>query len=299
MAAQTADREKAQEKREKYKRPNAALEFIQRMTKAGSAKLGVILLLLIILFCLIGPIFSPYGVNDIDLQNMKSGPSAQHILGCDALGRDICTRLMYGGRYSLALGFCASLLGAIVGIIIGSVGGYFGGITETLLMRLMDVWSALPGTMLCILISSAMGRGFIPTVIALTIGSVPGTVRMIRGQILSERSKEYIEAAQSINLSNVTIMFKHLLPNVIQPIIVTTTMGIGSCMIQAASLSYIGLGIQPPSPEWGAMLTEGKDFIRTSPHLILVPGIIIALTVFSINLMGDGVRDALDPKLRD
>jgi len=299
MTAQTADRKQTQEKRKEYKRPNAALEFIQRMTKAASAKLGVILLLLIILFCLIGPIFSPYGVNDIDLQNMKSGPSMQHILGCDALGRDICTRLMYGGRYSLALGFCASLLGAIVGIIIGSVGGYFGGVTETLLMRLMDVWSALPGTMLCILISSAMGRGFIPTVIALTIGGVPGTVRMIRGQILSERSKEYIEAAQSINLSNMTIMFKHLLPNVIQPIIVTTTMGIGSCMIQAASLSYIGLGIQPPSPEWGAMLTEGKDFIRTSPHLILVPGIIIALTVFSINLMGDGVRDALDPKLRD
>ncbi|MCD7813952.1 MAG: ABC transporter permease [Lachnospiraceae bacterium] len=272
---------------------------MRRMTKSFSAKLGVILFVIIVLFCLIGPFFSPYGVNDVDLLNMYAGPSANHILGCDALGRDMCTRLMYGGRYSLALGVSASVFGAFVGVVVGSIGGYFGGITETLIMRLMDVWSALPGTLLCILISSALGKGFFPTVIALTVGGVPGTVRMIRGQILTERSKEYIEAAQSINCSSLVIMFKHLLPNVIQPIIVTTTMGIGSTMIMAASLSYIGLGIQPPSPEWGAMLSDGRSYIRTSLHLLLVPGIAIALTVFAINLMGDGIRDALDPKLRD
>ncbi|RHR30420.1 ABC transporter permease [Clostridium sp. AF19-22AC] len=269
------------------------------MTKAFSAKLGIILLALIVLVCLAGPFFSPYEVNGVDLANMYSGPSSQHLLGCDSMGRDLFTRLMYGGRYSLALGICASLFGAAVGVIIGSIGGYFGGMTETVIMRLMDVWSALPGTMLCILVSSAMGSGFFATVLALTVGGVPGTVRMIRGQILSERSREYIEAAQSINCSNLSIMFKHLLPNVIQPIIVTMTMGIGSCIIMAASLSYIGLGIQPPNPEWGAMLSEGRAYIRTYPHLILVPGIIIALAVFAINLMGDGVRDALDPKLRD
>ncbi|MCD8348081.1 MAG: ABC transporter permease [Lachnospiraceae bacterium] len=280
-------------------RTNPFADFIRRMTKSFSAKLGVILFVVIVLFCLIGPFFSPYGVNDVDLLNMYAGPSANHILGCDALGRDMCTRLMYGGRYSLALGIAASVFGAFVGVVIGSIGGYFGGITETLIMRLMDVWSALPGTLLCILISSAMGNGFFPTVIALTVGGVPGTVRMIRGQILTERSKEYIEAAQSINCSSLVIMFKHLLPNVIQPIIVTTTMGIGSTMIMAASLSYIGLGIQPPSPEWGAMLSDGRSYIRTNPHLLLVPGIAIALTVFAINLMGDGIRDALDPKLRD
>ncbi|MCD7955756.1 MAG: ABC transporter permease [Lachnospiraceae bacterium] len=280
-------------------RTNPLLDFAGRMTKSFSAKLGVILFVVIVVFCLIGPFFSPYGVNDVDLLNMYAGPSAQHILGCDALGRDMITRLMYGGRYSLALGISASLFGAFVGVVIGSVGGYFGGLTETLIMRLMDVWSALPGTLLCILISSAMGSGFFATVIALTVGGVPGTVRMIRGQILTERSKEYIEAAQSINCSSLVIMFKHLLPNVIQPIIVTTTMGIGSTMIMAASLSYIGLGIQPPSPEWGAMLSDGRSYIRTNPHLLLVPGIAIALTVFAINLMGDGIRDALDPKLRD
>ena len=286
-------------KQKGYKKSSAFGEFFRRATKSFSSKLGVFLLLFIILACLIGPFLSPYGVNDVDLFNMYAGPSKEHILGCDSMGRDMLTRLLYGGRYSLALGICASLFGAAVGVIIGSIGGYFGGVTETVIMRFMDVWSALPGTMLCILVSNAMGSGFFATVIALTVGGIPGTVRMIRGQILSERSKEYIEAAQSINCSSVVIMFKHLLPNVIQPVIVTTTMGIGSTMIMAASLSYIGLGIQPPNPEWGAMLTEGRTYIRTNPHLLLVPGIAIALTVFAINLMGDGVRDALDPKLRD
>ncbi len=286
-------------KQKGYKRSSALGEFFRRATKSFSSKLGVFLLLFIILACLIGPFIMPYGVNDVDLMNMYAGPSKAHLLGCDGMGRDMLTRLMYGGRYSLALGICASLFGAAMGVIIGSIGGYFGGVTETIIMRFMDVWSALPGTMLCILVSNAMGSGFFATVIALTVGGIPGTVRMIRGQILSERSKEYIEAAQSINCSSATIMFKHLLPNVIQPVIVTTTMGIGSTMIMAASLSYIGLGIQPPNPEWGAMLTEGRTYIRTNPHLLLVPGIAIALTVFAINLMGDGVRDALDPKLRD
>ncbi len=286
-----------EEEEKKFKIPG--MEFLGRVTKAFSAKLGVVILVVIVLFCLIGPFFMPYGVNDIDLLHTYEGPSAAHLLGCDSMGRDILIRLMVGGRYSLAIGICSSLFGAVVGVVLGSVGGYFGGVVETLIMRLTDVWSALPSMMLCILISNALGSGFFQTVIALAVGTVPGTARMIRGQILTERSKEYIEAAQSINCNNLMIMFRHLLPNVIQPVIVTTTMGIGSAMIMAASLSYIGLGIQPPNPEWGAMLSEGRAYIRTSPHLILVPGIAIALTVFAINLVGDGVRDALDPKLRD
>ena len=165
-------------------------------------------------------------------------------------------------------------------------------------MRFMDVWSSLPGMLLCILVSAAMGNGFMATVIALTIGSIPGGARMTRGQVLAERSREYIEAAESINCSKLSIMFKHLLPNVIQPSIVITTMSVGSTINMAASLSYIGLGIQPPSPEWGAMLADGKGYILTNPHLIAVPGIAIALTVLAINLLGDGLRDALDPKLR-
>ena len=274
------------------------VEFLQRLVKSWSAKIGLFLMLFIILACLIGPYFTGYELNWQDQSLMRAGPSAEHILGCDTLGRDMLTRLLYGGRYSLMMGILSAVLGAILGIAVGLVAGYFGGLTETIIMRFMDVWSSLPGMLLCILVSAAMGNGFMATVIALTIGSIPGGARMTRGQVLSERSREYIEAAESINCSKLSIMFKHLLPNVIQPSIVITTMSVGSTINMAASLSYIGLGIQPPSPEWGAMLADGKGYILTDPHLIAVPGIAIALTVLAINLLGDGLRDAFDPKLK-
>ncbi|MGN0999373.1 MAG: ABC transporter permease [Faecousia sp.] len=273
-------------------------EFAQRMLKSWSSRLGILLLAVIILACLIGPFLSPYDVNTGDLTLICAHPSAKHLLGCDTLGRDMLTRLLYGGRYSLLMGLTAAVVGEIIGVAIGLIAGYFGGIVETVIMRFLDVWSALPGMLLCILISAAMGSGFFSTVIALTVGGIPGTVRMTRGQVLSERGREYIEAAESINCSKVTIMFKHLLPNVVQPTIVITTMSIGSTINMAASLSFIGLGIQPPTPEWGAMLADGRAYILTDPHLIAVPGFAIALTVLAINLVGDGLRDALDPKMR-
>ena len=273
-------------------------EFAARMLKSWSSRLGIILLGVIILACLIGPLLSPYDVNTGDLMLICAHPSAEHLLGCDTLGRDMLTRMLYGGRYSLLMGLTAAIVGEILGVAIGLIAGYFGGITETIIMRFLDVWSALPGMLLCILISAAMGSGFFSTVIALTVGGIPGTVRMTRGQVLSERGREYIEAAESINCSKATIMFKHLLPNVVQPTIVITTMSIGSTINMAASLSFIGLGIQPPTPEWGAMLADGRAYILADPHLIAVPGFAIALTVLAINLVGDGLRDALDPKMR-
>lgn len=286
-------------KTNKIQKTSLFREFCGRLVKSGSSKLGLILLIFMILFCVVGPFLSPYGVNDIDPTMIDATPCATHWFGCDSMGRDLLTRLMFGGRYSLLLGISASLFSGLLGIIIGCIAGYFGGMTETLLMRFTDVWSALPGMMLCILISTVVGAGFFPTVVALSIGSVPGCVRMIRGQILAEREKEYIEAAQSIKCSKFTIMFKHLLPNVIQPMIIIMTMGIGSTITMAAGLSYIGLGIQPPTPEWGAMLADGRNFIREFPHLITFPGIAIAITVLAINLLGDGLRDALDPKMRN
>ncbi|MCD8126883.1 MAG: ABC transporter permease, partial [Clostridiales bacterium] len=241
---------------------------------------------------------APFRVKHI-VASIACGPSAEHWFGTDTMGRDMMARLMYGGRYSLLLSIITALFSAICAMTIGSIAGYFGGRVEMLIMRFMDVWASLPGMLLCILLSAAMGSGFLATVLALTVGGIPGGVRMLRGQILSERSKEYVEAAESINCSKVSIMFKHLLPNCVQPTIVQTTMSVGTTMIQAASLSYIGLGIQPPAAEWGAMLSEGRAYIRTQPHLLAVPGIAIALTVLSINLLGDGLRTALDPKLRD
>lgn len=282
----------------KVEKTNLLLETVQRMVKSPGARFGTFLLILIVLACVFADWIAPYPPIAMDLSNMFSPPSRIHLLGTDGLGRDALSRLLYGGRYSLALGVSASLFGSLISVVIGSVAGYFGGKTESLIMRLMDIWSALPGMLICILISSALGKGFGNTVLALSVGNVPAGVRLIRGQILAERSKEYIEAARSISCSNYSIMFRHLLPNVIQPMIVSATMGVGMTIMMAAGLSYIGLGVQPPTPEWGAMLSDARIHILTYPHLITFPGITIALTVFAINLMGDGLRDALDPKLR-
>jgi len=285
-------------KPQKIKKKSMLAETLERTVKAPSAKLGAILFIAIVLFCLIGPFLSPYTYDQFDLMNIKALPSLAHPFGTDALGRDILTRLMVGGRYSLALGILTALLGSVVGVLLGSLAGYFGGVVETIIMRIMDIWSAIPGMLLCLLISATLGSGFTNTIIALAIGGVPGNVRMQRAQILRERNKEYLEAAESINCPKSKIMFKHLLPNVIAPTIVTATMTIGQTITMAATLSYIGLGIQPPTPEWGAMLADGKADILYYPHIILFPGLIIALTVLAINLLGDGLRDVLDPKLR-
>jgi ABC-type dipeptide/oligopeptide/nickel transport system permease subunit len=282
----------------KVEKTSLFLETLQRMLKSPGAKVGTAILLLIVLACLFAPLIAPYKPNDMDLRNMFSGPSSAHWLGTDPLGRDQLTRLLYGGRYSLGLGVSASLFGAFFGIIIGSIAGYFGGKTETLIMRLIDIWSSIPGMLLCILISAVLGKGFLNTVLALSIGGVPEVTRYIRAQILKERSKEYLEAAESINCSKFSIMFRHLLPNVVQPVLVNVTMGIGMVITMAAALSYIGLGVQPPTPEWGALLSAGRSHILNYPYLIMFPGLVIAITVLSINLVGDGLRDALDPKLR-
>lgn len=283
---------------EKGKKNYYLLEVVKRSVKSWSAKLGAILLVLIIVVCLLAPLFTPYGPNDLDAANRLQGPSAEHFLGTDEVGRDLWCRLLYGGRYSLAMGFAASIFSLFVEIVLGCMAGYFGGKTETIIMRIMDVWSVLPGTLLAIMISAALGPGFVNTLLAISIGRVPGGVRLIRGQILGETGREYIEAAESINCSKISIMFKHLLPNVVSPMIVSFTMGVGSNITAAAGLSFIGLGVQPPTPEWGAMLSGARGYMMNYPYLITVPGIAIALIILATNLLGDGLRDALDPKLR-
>ncbi|MBD5394538.1 MAG: ABC transporter permease [Lachnospiraceae bacterium] len=271
----------------------------KRVFRTPSAKLGGIFFAVIVIACVFAPVFAPYDPTAMDIKCINATPSRMHICGTDSLGRDIFSRLLYGGRYSLSLGLIASIVGMILGIVIGSIAGYFGGFIENLIMRAMDILSSIPGVLLAIIISAALGPGFINTIIAMSVGGIPGNVRLIRGQILGERGKEYLEAAESINCSRMSIMFKHLLPNVVSPMLVSFTMSIGFMITSAASLSYIGLGVQPPTPEWGAMLSEGTAKIMEYPHLLLFPGIMIGLCVLSINLMGDGLRDALDPKLRD
>ncbi len=280
------------------RRSSMLLDILKGTVRSPAAKLGAVLLAVMILSAVLAPLIAPYGPNDLDLLSMKQPPSAAHWMGTDAMGRDLFSRLLYGGRYSLALGFAASIFSTVVSIILGCLAGYFGGWVETVIMRVMDVLSALPSILLCIIVSVALGDGFINTVLALSIGQIPASVRMMRAQILSERGAEYLEACETINCSKASIMFQHLLPNTISPMIVCLTMGIGDNITMAASLSYIGLGVQPPTPEWGALLSDARGYMMSYPYMIIFPGIFIAVTVLAANLVGDGLRDALDPKLR-
>lgn len=280
------------------KRKSQLRQVGERLLDNKGAVVGLVLLMVILLVSLIGPYLSPYEYNQMILTDKFMAPCAKHPLGTDGYGRDILVRLMYGGRYSLLLGFSGALSGMVVGIVLGLINGYIGGTFDTVFMRFLDIWAAIPGQLLSIIISTALGPGFVNTVIALSIGEVPLVIRLMRAQILRVRKEEYLEAAHSINASPMRIMFKHILPNVISPVIVNTTMNIGAVITSAAALSYLGLGIKPPNPEWGAMLSAGKNYIGVYNWLVLYPGLCIALVVLCVNLFGDGLRDAIDPKMK-
>lgn len=281
-----------------YKKESQAVQVLKRLGQNRFAMIGLGFLILMVLVSIFAPILTPYDPEAFDPAVAFSGSSLAHPLGCDKYGRDMLTRLLYAGRYSLTLGFLAAAVSAVVGLILGTISGYFGGWVDNLIMRFLDVLQAIPGMLLSICIATALGNGFMNTIWALSIGGIAGITRMLRARILSERKCEYLEAAASINCSTNRIMFKHLLPNTVSPVIVNITMGIGATIMQAAGLSYIGLGIPVGTPEWGAMLSEGRSYIQSSPHLLMWPGLFIAVTVLAINMVGDGLRDAMDPRLK-
>lgn len=271
---------------------------LKRLRKNKSAMVGLVVMVLLILMAILSKWFLPYDYTQMNMAERFQGISWKHLCGTDEMGRDILSRLMYGARASLMLGILATVISTIAGLIIGSIVGYFGGIVDTVLMRFVDILQAIPGILLAIAISAALGSGFVNTIIALSIGGIPMNVRLLRGSIMKVRKMEYLEAAQIINCSVPRTIIRHILPNSISPLIVSVTMGIGNTILMAASLSYIGLGVQPPTPEWGAMLTAARTFMRDYPHMVLFPGIAIAVVVLSLNMLGDGLRDALDPKLK-
>lgn len=273
-------------------------QVCKRLIKNKTAMVGLAVLALIVLVSIFANFLAPYDPEAFSPREAFQGSSARHLLGCDQYGRDMLSRLLYGGRYSLLLGFLAAAASAVIGLILGTMAGYFGGWVDNLIMRFLDVLQAIPGMLLSICIATALGNGFGNTIIALSIGGVAGITRMLRARILSERKCEYLEAASSINCSTPRIMFKHLLPNTVSPVIVNITMGIGATIMQAAGLSYIGLGVPVGTPEWGAMLSAGRGFMQSAPHLLLWPGVFIAVTVLAVNMLGDGLRDAMDPRLK-
>ena len=259
---------------------------------------GLIVIILMILMAIFAPLLCPYDYAAVDPINKHQLPSWEHLFGTDSLGRDILSRIIYGSRYSLSIGIAASLLGAFVGIVLGLLSGFFGGKVEAIILRFCDMLQSIPSMLLSIIISVTLGSGIIPTTIALSIGSVALFTRLLRATMLSVREQEFVEAARSINCSKTRIMLRHILPNCLAPLIVLFTTSTSMKIMFLAGLSYLGLGIQEPLPEWGAMINAGKAQIRYFPHVVLFPGLFIAILVLSLNIVGDGLRDALDPKLR-
>ena len=271
----------------------------KRLAKNKLAVAGLIVLIITALLAVFAPIAAPYGYEEQDLFNTLAGPSREHWLGTDNLGRDMLSRLIYGGRNSLTLGLISVALAAALGVILGAVSGYYGGKVDMVIMRLLDVLQAVPAILLAIAISATLGPGYMNCILALTISQIPGFTRMTRASCLNVQGMEYVEAARSINARERRIIFKHVLPNAISPIIVQATMSVATAILTSASLSFIGLGVQPPQAEWGAMLSAGRSYIRSNTHVIIYPGITIMIVVLSLNLLGDGLRDALDPRLKN
>lgn len=288
----------ANAKAPKIKKSSEFLRIMKQLSYNKLAMFGLALFILELILCFSAPLIAPYGYNDLNIMDMNQAPNAAHWFGTDELGRDIFSRILYGGRYSISMGVSAIVVAMIVGMFIGSIAGYFGGWVDNILMRFLDIVQSLPGMLLTIVISAVLGPGFLNTILALSVNAIPHQARMLRAQILKIRNSEYIEAAQSINCSKATIILDHLIPNSMSPMIVQASMGVANQIIMASSLSFIGLGVQPPAPEWGAMLSGSRQYIRNYPHMVIFPGLAIAVTVLSLNLLGDGLRDALDPRLR-
>ncbi len=283
----------------KQKKESANAAAIRRLRKNKTAMFGLFIFALLALSAIFAPLLSPYGYATLDMKNAFQGPSAAHWFGTDDLGRDIFTRILYGGRYSLTIGIISVSFALVVGIVIGTIAGYFGGMVDNLIMRFLDIFQSIPGLILTIAISAALGSGFDKTILALSISRIPSFARVLRASIMRVREQEYLEAAESIRCGKFRIIMKYVLPNSWAPLIVEATMGVANTVLTAASLSYIGLGVQPPTPEWGAMLSGAKGYIRDYSYMLTFPGIFIALTVLCLNMLGDGLRDALDPRLKD
>jgi peptide/nickel transport system permease protein len=262
------------------------------------AVLGAVLIVFLSFGAVFAPLIAPYDYARQQLERGYETPSKDFWLGTDEYGRDVFSRIVYGSRVSLAVGFLTVGIGLVLGVFIGVTAGYYGGVAGNALMRLMDILLAMPSILLAIAIAASLGAGLFNLMIAVGISNIPRYARIARGSVLSVRGMEYIEAAKAAGSSDLRILARHVIPNCTAPLIVQATLGIASAILNAAALSFIGLGIQPPFPEWGAMLSEGRQLIRELPHLTLFPGLAIMITILGFNFLGDGLRDALDPRMR-
>jgi glutathione transport system permease protein gsiD len=273
-------------------------EIISRFMKNKVAVAGFFIILLLVFCALFPSLIAPYSYETMSTGPSFANPSAEHLFGTDEFGRDIFSRVIYGTRTSLAIGLLSVLIACVLGTILGCISGYYGNLTDNLIMRAVDILLAIPNLMLAISIVAALGRSQTNLILALGIGATGGFARVVRGQILTVKEQEYIEVARAIGASDFRIIFCHILPNCLAPIIVQISISVGSSILGAAGMSFIGLGIAPPNPEWGAMLSAGRSFFRDHWFVETFPGLAIMLAVFAFNLFGDGLRDALDPRLK-
>lgn len=294
--AKTAVKNEAAAENAPIKKQNQFIAVLKRLRMNTGAMIGMIVFAILVILGILAPVIAPYDYAKIDILNSFQAPSLQHLCGTDNVGRDIFSRLLTGIRYSLTLGIGATLLGTVFGLILGSIAGFYGGVVDEVLMRLTDVIQSIPGQILHVAVACAIGTGFWKCILVLGVTGISGSARMIRAQILQIRNMEYVEAAGVTNCSNTKIILKHLIPNAFSPVLVSMTMSVGGTIMQAAGLAYLGLGVQPPTPEWGAMLADGRDYLAKYPWICIFPGVIMMITVLALNLFGDGLRDALDPK---
>lgn len=269
----------------------------RRLRKSRTAVFGIIIIILFALIALLAPYVAPYDPLEQNFIKSFRPPSREHFLGTDEFGRDIFSRIIYGARISLQIGFIAVFISLIVGVSVGLAAGYYGGWIDMLVMRVMDLMLSFPYILLALVIMSILGPGIYNAMIAIGIVYVPQYARVVRSSVLSVKKKEYVLSAQALGANDFRIILKHVFLNSMAPIIIQTTLSIGRAIINAAGLSFLGLGAQPPTPEWGAMLSNGQDFLRNAPWIATFPGIAIALLVLGFNLVGDGFRDAFDPRL--
>lgn len=274
-------------------------EILHRLFKNKLAVAGLVTIVLLVLVAILAPVLAPFPYEAQDLESTYQFPNAAHPLGTDNLGRDIMSRLIYGTRQSLRIGVLSVAIASTLGIIFGSVAGFYGGRIDNILMRMLDIYQSIPAMLLSIALAAALGPGINNAILAIGISTMAEYARMIRAQILTVREREYVEAARAINAGDFRIVTKHIIPNALAPLIVSITMNIGNSILAAATLSFIGLGAQPPLPEWGAMLSAGRAYMRDYGYLVVIPGICIMISVLAFNLLGDGLRDALDPKMKN
>ncbi len=282
-----------------YNKRGQGAEIWRRFRQNKNALVGMCLFLVLVSFALFSEFIAPYDPIEQDLHNIMQTPSRQHILGTDELGRDIFSRIVYGSRISMTVGLIAVSIAFVAGSALGVICGYYGGVLDNVIMRFIDVLMSIPAILLNISIVAALGTGLQNVMIAIGVSNVPRFCRIIRASVMSLREQEFVEASRAAGATDLFIVMHHIIPNCLAPLIIQATVSIGSSILQCASLSFIGLGIVPPTPEWGAMLSTGRDFLRKAPHLTTFPGLAIMVAVYAMNLMGDGLRDALDPKLKN